>query len=227
MEDQRSWAVIQHVPWEGPGLIERIGRERGFAFKTSRMDLGDSLPPASGIGGLVVMGGPIGVYEADHHPHLAAEMALIGECIREGLPVLGVCLGSQLMAGALGARVFPGHGPEIGAGEVRLTAEGEADPVLGPSGPSIPTFHWHGDTFDLPAGAVLLASSAAYPHQAFRAGARAYAFQFHVEVDRGLARAWAPRLPEGIAIDEGRRRGIERNGRAILGRFFQAAACRL
>jgi GMP synthase-like glutamine amidotransferase len=220
MKNEKTWAVLQHVPWEGPGLIERIGRERGIAFETCRMDLGETLPAASGIGGLVVMGGPMGVYEAERYPHLTAEMALIADCVRAGLPVLGVCLGSQLLAGALGARVFPGHGPEIGAGEVRLTAEGASDPVLGPGAPSFPAFHWHGDTFDLPRGAVLLGSSAPYPHQAFRSGRRAYAFQFHVEVDGDLARAWAPHLPEGVEIDEGRRAEIERSGRAILGRFF-------
>ena len=141
------------------------------------------MPEPNEVEGLVVMGGPMGVYETDKYPFLAHECRLIAELIRRERPVLGVCLGAQLLARALGARVFPGHGPEIGFGSVELTKEGKEDPLFGPSGPSFPVFHWHGDTFELPEGATLLASSTQYPHQAFRFGDYAYALQFHIEPD--------------------------------------------
>ncbi len=217
------WIVIQHVAWEGPGLIARIGEARGLRFEVRRMDRGEGLPGIDQAGGLVVMGGPMGAGDTVEHPHLADERKLLAEAMRRGVPVLGVCLGSQLLAAALGARVYTGPSPEVGFGEVLLTEEGLRDPVLGPAGAAVPAFHWHGDTFDLPAAATHLARSEKYPHQAFRAGSRAYAFQFHVEVDEELARGWAPRLPGGLKIDEARRREVEEGGKAILGRFFDLA----
>ncbi len=216
----RSFVVLQHVAAEGPGLIGALAAERRLALDVRRMDRGDPVPPAREAGGVIVLGGPMGVYEAAAHPHLAAEQSLLAEACDRGLPVLGVCLGAQLLAAALGARVSRGPAPEIGAGAVTLTAEGSRDPVLGPSGPAFPVFHWHGDTFDLPPGATLLASSAAYPHQAFRVGERVYGFQFHVEVDRALAHAWASALPAGASLAESERCAVETAGRAILGRFL-------
>jgi GMP synthase-like glutamine amidotransferase len=215
------WAIIRHVPYEGPGLIETVGREMGLSFALHCMDRGDRLPDAGSIAGLVVMGGPMGANDEASHPFLAGEKTLIAEAVRAGLPVLGVCLGSQLMASALGAVVRTGPRPEIGQGEVQLTEAGLADPVLGPEGASVRVFHWHGDTFDLPGGSTHLARSALYPHQAFRAGARAYALQVHVEVDEILARSWARRLPAGVGIDASQ---TETAGRRIITRFFRAAA---
>ena len=109
----------------------------------------------------------MGAYETDKHPFLAAECNLIAELVRQDRPVLGVCLGAQLLARALGARVFRGHGPEIGFGFVDLTTAGQQDPLFRSSGPSIPVFHWHGDTFDLPEGSTLLASSKDTPTRRF------------------------------------------------------------
>jgi len=218
-----AWAILQHVPHEGPGLIALLGAGRGISFSTVRLDRGEPLPPAKSLGGLVILGGPMGVYEADRHPHLAAEIELIRGCVAFRRPVLGVCLGAQLIASALGGRVYRGDGPEVGAGDVELTDAGRADPVLGGGGSLIPVFHWHGDTFDLPPGAVHLAGSDRYPHQAFRWGDRIYAFQFHVEVDEALAEAWAPHLPGGTTLDGDRRREIEDSGRVIIERFFDRA----
>lgn len=113
--------------------------------------------------------------------------------------------------------------PEVGIGEVALTAEGRGDPVLGLAGDSVPVVHWHEDTFHVPDGAVHLAESALYRNQAFRLGDRAYAFQFHLEVDRALAGAWEGRLPAGVRLTEDRRAEVERTGRSILGRFFDLA----
>jgi GMP synthase (glutamine-hydrolysing) len=174
------------VAWEGSGLIGAEADVRGLHPEVLRLDLCACLPLPDEVEGLIVMGGPMGVYEYDKYPFLAAECRFIAEMVRHNRPVLGVCLGAQLLARALGARVFPGHKPEVGFGLVKLTAEGDRDPLFGPEGPQIPVFHWHGDTFDLPQGATLLASSADYPHQAFRFEQRAYGLQFHVEPDASI-----------------------------------------
>ena len=217
------WVVVQHVAWEGPGLIAAEAESRGIVLDVRRMDRGDPLPQAEEIGGVVVMGGPMGVYEVEKHPCLAEEQALLRSAVDRRVPVLGVCLGAQLLAAALGARVFRGPSPEIGFGTVSLTPHGEADPVLGPERPAFDVLHWHRDTFDLPAGAIHLAGSAAYPNQAFRFGERAYAFQFHIEVTAAMRPEWAARLPGGILMEEARRSAVEVAGRRILGRFFDAA----
>ena len=129
-------------------------------------------------------------------------MALLHAVVERELPILGVCLGAQLLAVALGARVEKGSRPEVGVGEVRLTRDGRGDPVLAPAGPTVPVVHWHEDTFEIPKSAVRLADSALYPNQAFRVGRSGYGFQFHVEVDRALADAWAERLPSDVRLDE-------------------------
>lgn len=223
MARQPSFAVIQHVASEGPGLIATIARQRDLALDVRRMDLGDSLPDATSIAGLVVLGGPMGVYEAVAHPHLLAEQRLLEGAASRGLPVLGVCLGAQLLASALGARVFKGSATEVGFGEVKLTVEGAGDPLLGPAGRTFPAFHWHGDTFDLPEGAVHLASTRAYPHQAFRAGDRAWGLQFHVELDKSLAHEWAASLPRAATVSATQLAAIEKTGRGVLNRFFELA----
>ena len=184
------------------------------------MDLGDPLPEPDSLGGLVVMGGPMGAGDVQAHPHLARERHLIGEAIARELPVLGVCLGAQLVASALGAAVRPSPREEVGLGTVRLTRAGRDDPVLGGAGVELPVLHWHRDVFELPEGATLLASSEACRHQAFRAGAWIYGLQFHVELDRMLARTLRPHLPPDVTIGERGRARVERVGRRVIDRFF-------
>lgn len=219
MTGSRRFVVIQHLAAEGPGLIATVARIHGCPLSVRRMDRGDTLPAAGSLDGLIVLGGTMGVSDAAAVPHLAAERQLIAEACAREVPVLGICLGAQLLAAALGARVFRGPALEIGFADVTLTPQGKSDPILGPSGPAFAAFHWHGDTFDLPAGAALLARTAAYPHQAFRAG-NALALQFHIELDKTLARDWASALPSGVKIDEKRRAAVEQTGRAILHRWF-------
>ena len=219
--DSRRFVVIQHLAAEGPGLIAAVAAHHGFVVDVRRMDRGDAVPAADALDGLVVLGGTMAAYDTPAYPHLAAELRLLADACARDVPVLGVCLGAQLLAAALGARVFKGPAFEIGFGEVRLTPEGADDRVLGPSGPAFPVFHWHGDSYELPRGATHLASSAAYAQQAFRFGPRAYGLQFHVELDRPLARDWASALPAGVTLDEKRRAAVEQTGRAILHRFFR------
>ncbi len=220
MSGSRRFVVIQHQATEGPGLIATVAHDHGFTLDVRRMDRGDSVPAADALEGVVVLGGTMGAYDVAGHPHLAAEQRLLAEACTRDIPVLGICLGAQLLAAALGARVFKGPAAEIGFGVVTLTPEGTLDPILGPSGPAFPAFHWHADTFDLPSGAAHLVTSAAYPRQAFRVGARAYGLQFHVELDRTLAHDWAAALPPGVKLEEKRRAAVEQTGRAILHRFF-------
>ena len=163
------------------------------------------------------------VHDHDEHPWLERERELLAQAVASGLPVLGVCLGSQQLAAALGGRVHAGRAPEIGFGEVEITPEGVRDPVLGNASSRLPVMHWHEDTFELPSGAVRLAGSELHRNQAFRAGACAYGLQFHVEVDRGLAESLRPHLPAGVTLDEPRRAAVEHAGAAVLERFFDAA----
>ncbi len=221
---QERWVAIEHVPYEGPAAIATAAAARGLALEVCRPYLGEDLPTVGELAGLVVMGGPMGVSDAAKHPHLAQELALVETAVRAELPLLGVCLGAQLLAAALGARVYRGDVEEIGPGSVTLTEDGRSDPVLGASGSAeLPVVHWHSETFDLPLGATLLASSAPYPHQAFRVGSRAYGLQFHVEVDRALAAGWRAHLPRGVEIGEQAEADVERSGRATLAAFFELA----
>jgi len=227
--DPRPWAIIQHVAHEGPGLIGEVLAAAGFAYHLVRKDLGDDLPDVDQVGGLVVLGGPMSVHDTDTFPWLADERRLLAAATGAGTAVLGVCLGAQQLAVALGAVVTTGDRPEIGVGTVTLTAAGRRDQVLGPeygglADTEIPCVHWHHDTFDLPPGSVHLAATRAYPHQAFRAGARAYGLQFHLEVTDALADGWRPLVPDGTVLDGVGLFRVETAGRRILQRFVDLAA---
>ena len=211
---------------EGPGSIGRVLDERGADVVVVRLDRDEALPSAGALGGLVVMGGPMGVH--DDLAWLAPERELLRDAVDRGLPVLGVCLGAQQLAAALGAEITAGPEEEVGPGEVQLTADGRRDPVLGPeytglSGTTVPCVHWHRDTFTLPEGAVHLAATRHFPHQAFRVGACAYGLQFHVEVDAPLAESWRPLLPDAVVLDADDVARVEVVGRRVLRRFVDVA----
>ncbi len=180
-----SCLVIQHVEPEGPYGIALALSATGLHLDLRRMDLADPLPESmSGFAALVIMGGPMSAHDDAGFPSRRAELALIEDALGRELPVLGICLGAQLLAVAAGGAAFPGGaGPEIGWAPVELTPEAALDPLLHGLPRHLEVLHWHGDTFTLPAGAVRLAGSARYPNQAFVIGSRAWGLQFHLEVD--------------------------------------------
>jgi GMP synthase-like glutamine amidotransferase len=188
--------VLQHIACEPPGVFEDVLDEREAALHRVEVDEGDPLPDWRGFDAIVAMGGPMSVNDEAELPWLRDEKRLIADAVRAGTPFWGVCLGIQLLASALGARVYPGSSPEVGLLPVTLTGEGRDDPVFAVLPKELVTLQWHGDTFDLPEGATLLASSPAYENQAFRTG-RAYGVQFHLEVSAEMAREWAE-VPEYV-----------------------------
>jgi GMP synthase (glutamine-hydrolysing) len=181
--------VLQHIACEPPAAFEDELRSRGLDVARVELDEGEPLPDWREFPAIVVMGGPMGAYEDEQHPWLAQEKRLLREAVDADVPVWGVCLGAQLLAAALGARVYRGERPEVGFLPVELSDAAASDPVFRNAPRSFPTLQWHGDTFDLPAGATLLASSPAYPNQTFRVG-RSYGLQFHLEVPLELAEEW-------------------------------------
>ncbi len=196
--------VLQHVACEPPAAYEDELRDWGLELHRVELDEGEPLPDWRGFDGIVAMGGPMGADDDALQPWLADEKRLIAEAVAAGRPFWGVCLGAQLLASALGARVWTGPAPEVGVLPVHPTAAAAADPVFSLLPPELPTLQWHGDSFDLPAGAVHLASSPAYPHQAFRVR-NAYAIQFHLEVTASLAAEWAavPAYAESLRAVQG------------------------
>jgi len=184
-DERPTLLAIQHVPWETPHrILDACG---ALHVHTVRPLAGQPLPGHADVAGAVVMGGPMNVEEVHRFPALAAEREWLAEAAGRGMPVLGICLGAQLLARALGAEVRPGERKEIGFAPIEV---GDVDdPLLGGLAPSTDVLHWHGDVFDLPAGAELLASSELTENQAFRVG-NAWGMLFHPEADLALVEAW-------------------------------------
>lgn len=188
---QRHAIILRHVAFEDPGLLAPALTCAGWDFEIlegATADLTQQKIADADL--LVVLGGPIGVGDIGDYPFLAQEIALLEKRLAGNRPTLGICLGSQLMAAALGARVYAGPVKEIGWAPLQLTDEGRAS-CLAPLGePEATVLHWHGDTFDLPAGATRLASTATYANQAFAFGRNALALQFHIEADPARLEEW-------------------------------------
>jgi len=175
--------VIQHEPGEGLGALSRFLGEPRIVHTYA----GDPIPPEADA--LVVLGGGMGVRDRDRLPHLRDEIRLVQRCVSLGRPVLGICLGSQLLAAALGVQVGAAPAKEIGFYRVRLTPQAHVDALLAGAPEDFVAFHWHGDAFPLPEGAVPLAASTMTPLQAFRFGERAWGIQFHLEIDEAVLRS--------------------------------------
>jgi GMP synthase (glutamine-hydrolysing) len=175
--------VLQHTPPETLGTIQDALTAESVTAEYVRTFDGQAVPQRMGEAvGLVIMGGPMGVYDQTQYPYLLDEIHLIEDALKAGMPVIGICLGSQLLASALGAEVASSGQKEIGWHTVTLADDASTDPLLAGAPPSFTGFHWHGDIFDLPRDSVSLASSEMTTHQAFRHGNKAYGFLFHMEV---------------------------------------------
>jgi GMP synthase (glutamine-hydrolysing) len=185
--------ILSHIAFEDLGTLEAPLRERGFCLEFVNASMAHfPLPQAESCELLVVLGGPIGVYDQQEYPFLKDEIACIRQRLAARKPILGICLGAQLMAAALGAPVFPGtNGKEIGWAPIHAAPDAARAPWFAPLlSPGLSVFHWHGDTFDLPPGALHLAISELYASQAFAIGDFALGLQFHPEVTAADLESW-------------------------------------
>ncbi len=184
---QKSVLILQHAPWEGPGLIADALTAVGIPYEVRSIvsEAAPQLPGMDDLAGVVIMGGPMDADDAAHHPGLAQEAQLVRDAVAADVPVLGICLGHQIIALALGAPLHKGVAHEVGLAPVELVADDRLLSHLHRT----PVVHWHTDNVGLPVGATLLARTAQCPNQAFRLGS-AIGIQFHLELDEVLLRAW-------------------------------------
>jgi len=233
----RRVLVLQHVACESPGLFVELAAEAGIALDVLHPYAGDPVPrdlEERGASALLVLGGPMGVYDVARHPHLADEMQLLRATVARDRPVLAICLGSQLLAAAHGADVRASGRQEIGFHEIALAAGADDDPLFAGTAARFTPMSWHGDVFALPAGATPLASSAMTPLQGFRLGARAWGLLFHLEVTPAWVDACTGAFGDelrGHAIDPTRLRDeapaacaeVAGIARTVLGRWLAMA----
>jgi GMP synthase-like glutamine amidotransferase len=192
--------IIKHNPSEGGGLFEQILKEKGWNQDALSLYAGAEMPDSPDrYDLLLVMGGPMSANDEDQYPFIKKELPFIRQCLILGKPVLGICLGAQLMAKALGARVYPGPHKEIGWYFLSQTPSARTDPLFSLLDPCFLVFQWHGETFDLPDEGIGLAGNEAYPQQAFRIGDWAYGLQFHFEVTEPMIKTWVSQWAGEIA----------------------------
>lgn len=226
----RTALAVRHVAFEDLGIIEPLLIERGYTVRYLEAGV-DAIDRATVTAAdlLVVLGGPIGVYETDRYPFLAEEKDAIAARLGQDKPTLGICLGAQLMAEALGATVAPTGKVEIGYGELTLTEDGRASPLRHIA--AIPVLHWHGDQFAIPEGASRLAETPGFPNQAFSLGPRILGLQFHLEADHRQIERWlighahelaAHRLDIAAIRADAARHGplLERAARTVIGEWL-------
>lgn len=193
--------VFQHDPFEDLGFFAEVLEKQGTDYRVVRLFHGEM--PSEGwenVGALIVLGGPMNVDDEESFPFLRWEKRIIRAAIDEAVPILGVCLGAQLIAATLGTQVFHGAVKEIGWSPISITPHGQVDSLLGYLPENATVFQWHGDGFELPAGAIRLASSAHYNTQAFRIGKMIYGLQFHLEVTPRMIERWIDERSKDLAL---------------------------
>lgn len=179
--------VFQHVPFEPLGTLDPLLKKAGFRIRYVNFGRNpESRPKLDGYAALIVLGGPMNADDIATYPHLAIEVDLIRESLQRNIAIMGICLGAQLLAKAIGGNVIAGAGREIGWHDVDITQDGLRDPVMSAFGRRSEVFQWHDDNIILPPGVTHLASSDRCPIQAYRFGDHAYGFQFHLEANRQL-----------------------------------------
>lgn len=184
--------VIKHIDIEGPGTLGDFLQEKKISFQTVELGKGESLPKdLDAFRAVVVLGGPMNVYEEKEFPFLREEDVLIKEVLKKEIPFLGICLGAQLLAKAAGAKVVKSPVKEIGWYKISLTPEGKKDPFLKGFDEGVEIYHWHEDMFQIPSDGALLATGPGCPHQAFRVGKNAYGVQFHIEITDKSIKEWS------------------------------------
>lgn len=211
--------ILEHSRKNPAGVYAAVARERGATTTVVALDQGEPLPSWRNFDAIIAMGGGMGANDDAQFPWLTAEKRAIAEAVRAGVPFWGACLGGQLLAASLGARVFRMPEPEIGFYPIELSPDAAADPVFCGLGQPFAAFQWHDDAFDLPNGAVRLAGSELCANQAFRWGERAYGVQFHLEATVDMVRHWGdkPSVLEDLGHRESQQ---EANARVLAGRWL-------
>jgi GMP synthase-like glutamine amidotransferase len=194
--------IVKHVGVEGPGSIGTHLRQRDISYRILNLEANEPFPKLDNLTHVILLGGPMNVYEEERYPFLAQEDLFIKEAIQRGKRILGICLGAQLIAKALGAKVRRAPVKEIGWYELSLTEEGEKDSIFSRLPKTFSAFQWHGDTFDLPKAAKLIATSDPVPNQAFRYGENAYGLQFHLEVTEEMIEDWMKEYEEEFEAED-------------------------
>lgn len=187
---RRPILIVQHTPYEHAAAVQRALESQGIETRVLHPYTGEKYPSLKTIRGLISLGGPMGANDYEDHPWIEPECKLLRQAVEKNLPVVGICLGGQLLARALGSRVETNSRPEIGWHTVILNETGMLDPLLGSAGALPLVYHWHFDTFHLPQGATLLGKSRHCERQAYRIGENVYGFQFHPEADHQLIGEW-------------------------------------
>lgn len=226
---------LQHVAFEGLGSIEAWAGQKGHTLSATRLYQGDTLPAVEAADLLIIMGGPMNIYQEDTYPWLADEKRHIKKAISAGRRVLGICLGAQLIADVLGAKVYANRDKEIGWFPVETTEAASSSKLFSAFPRQLDVFHWHGDTFDIPAGAVHAARSAGCAHQAFVYDERVVGLQFHLETTPANAQQLIAhggdelvagryiQSPQAMLADAGRFDTINQAMQGLLDRLTSAA----